>query len=47
MRGAVIVQLNDGGGGGVAILFDRPADIARSFPVMARQLGAIQVPGGV
>ncbi len=46
VRGAVIVQLNDGGGGGVAILFDRPADIARSFPVMARQLGAIQVPGG-
>jgi hypothetical protein len=39
VRGAVIVQLNDGGGGGVAILFDRPADIARSFPVMARQLG--------
>lgn len=46
VRGAVIVQLNDGGGGGVAILFDRPADIARSFPAMARQLGAIQVPGG-
>ena len=46
VRGAVIVQLNDGGGGGVAILFDRPADIARSFPAMARQLGGIQVPGG-
>jgi hypothetical protein len=46
VRGAAIVQLNDGGGGGVAILFDRPADIARSFPAMARQLGAIQVPGG-
>ena len=45
VRGAVIVQLNDGGGGGVAILFDRPADIARSFPAMARQLGSIQVPG--
>jgi len=46
VRGAVIVQLNDGGGGGVAILFDRPADIARSFPGMAGQLGSIQVPGG-
>ena len=46
VRGAVIVQLNDGGGGGVAILFDRPADIARSFPAMARQLGGIPVPGG-
>jgi hypothetical protein len=46
VRGAVIVQLNDGGGGGVAVLFDRPADIARSFPAMARQLGGIQVPGG-
>jgi len=46
VRGAAIVQLNDGGGGGVAILFDRPADIARSFPAMARQLGGIQVPGG-
>ena len=46
VRGAVIVQLNEGGGGGVAILFDRPADIARSFPAMARQLGGIQVPGG-
>jgi hypothetical protein len=33
-------------GGGVAIIFDRPADIARSFPRMARQLGGIQVPGG-
>ena len=41
VRGAVIVQLNDGGGGGVAILFDRPADIARSFPAMARQLGGM------
>ena len=46
VRGAAIVQLNDGGGGGVAIIFDRPADIARSFPAMARQLGAIPVPGG-
>jgi hypothetical protein len=46
VRGAAIVQLNDGGGGGVAILFDRPADLARSFPAMARQLGGIQVPGG-
>jgi hypothetical protein len=46
VRGAAIVQLNEGGGGGVAILFDRPADIARSFPAMARQLGGIQVPGG-
>ena len=45
VRGAAIVQLNEGGGGGVAILFDRPADIARSFPAMARQLGAIPVPG--
>jgi hypothetical protein len=46
VRGVAIVQLNDGGGGGVAIIFDRPADIARSFPAMARQLGSIQVPGG-
>jgi hypothetical protein len=46
VRGAVIVQLNDGGGGGVAAIFDRPADIGRSFPAMARQLGGIQVPGG-
>jgi hypothetical protein len=46
VRGAAIVQLNDGGGGGVAILFDRPADIGRSFPAMAHQLGGIQVPGG-
>ena len=46
VRGAAIVQLNDGGGGGVAIIFDRPADIARSFPGMSRQLGGIQVPGG-
>jgi hypothetical protein len=46
VRGALIVQLNDGGGGGVAVLFDRPADIARSFPAMSRQLGGIQVPGG-
>lgn len=42
----MIVQLNDGGGGGVAIIFDRPADIGHSFPAMARQLGGIQVPGG-
>jgi hypothetical protein len=46
VRGAAIVQLNDGGGGGVAIIFDLPADIARSFPAMARQLGSIPVPGG-
>jgi hypothetical protein len=46
VRGAVLVQLNDGGGGGVAVIFDRPADIARSFPAMSRQLGGIQVPGG-
>jgi hypothetical protein len=46
VRGAVIVQLNEGGGGGVAAIFDRPADIGRSFPAMARQLGGIQVPGG-
>ena len=46
VRGAAIVQLNDGGGGGVAILFDRPANIGRSFPAMARELGGIQVPGG-
>ncbi len=46
VRGAVLVQLNDGGGGAVAVLFDRPADIARSFPAMSRQLGGIHVPGG-
>ena len=46
VRGVALVQLNDGGGGGVAVIFDRPADIGRSFPPMARQLGAIAVPGG-
>jgi hypothetical protein len=46
VRGVVLVQLNDGGGGGVAVVFDSPADLPRSFPAMARQLGAIQVPGG-
>jgi hypothetical protein len=46
VRGVAMVQLNDGGGGGVAIIFDRPADIGRSFTPMARQLGNVQVPGG-
>jgi hypothetical protein len=46
VRGVVLVQLNDGGGGGVAVVFDSPADLPRSFPGMARQLGAVQVPGG-
>ncbi len=46
VRGAVMVQLNDGGGGGVAVIFDRPADIGRSFKTMARQLGSVPVPGG-
>ena len=46
VRGAVMVQLNDGGGGGVAVIFDRPADIARSFRPMARQLGSVPAPGG-
>jgi hypothetical protein len=46
VRGAVMVQLNDGGGGGVAVIFDRPADIGRSFTPMARQLGGVPVPGG-
>ncbi|MEX2222944.1 MAG: hypothetical protein WEG40_14225 [Candidatus Rokuibacteriota bacterium] len=46
VRGVALVQLNDGGGGGVAIIFDRPADIGRSFPAMARQLGGVPVPGG-
>jgi hypothetical protein len=46
VRGVVLVQLNDGGGGGVAVVFDSPADLPRSFPRMARQLGAVQVPGG-
>jgi len=40
------VQLNDGGGGGVAVMFDRPGDIGRSFGPMARQLGSVRVPGG-
>jgi hypothetical protein len=47
VRGMALVQLNDGGGGGVAVIFDRPPDIGRSFPAMARQLGGIQVPGAV
>jgi hypothetical protein len=46
VRGAILVSLNDGGGGGVAVIFDRPADIGRSFPAMGRQLGAIPVPSG-
>jgi hypothetical protein len=47
VRGAVMVQLNDGGGGGgVAIIFDRPADIGRSFMPMARQLASAPIPGG-
>ena len=45
VRGAVMIQLNDGGGGGVAVIFDRPADIGRSFKTMARQLGSVPVPG--
>jgi hypothetical protein len=45
VRGVALVQLNDGGGGGVAIIFDRPADLGRSFAPMARQLGGVQVPG--
>lgn len=44
VRGAVMIQLNDGGGG-VAVIFDRPADIGRSFKTMARQLGSVPVPG--
>ena len=32
VRGALIVQLNDGGGGGVAVLFDRPPDICALIP---------------
>ena len=31
---------------GVAVIFDRPADIGRSFKPMARQLGSVPVPGG-
>jgi hypothetical protein len=46
VRGAVMVQLNEGGGGGVAVIFDRPADIGRSFRPMARQLGSVPIPGG-
>jgi hypothetical protein len=46
VRGVALVQLNDGGGGGAAFLFDRPADIGRSFLAMVRQLGSLQVPGG-
>jgi hypothetical protein len=45
IRGVTLVQLNDGGGGGVAVIFDRPADLARSFAPMARQLGRMRVPG--
>jgi hypothetical protein len=41
-----MVQLNDGGGGAVAVIFDRPADIARSFKPMARQLAGAPGPGG-
>ena len=44
VRGALIVQLNDGGGGGVAVLFDRPADIARSFPAMSGSSAASKCP---
>src|SRR5262245_19541908 len=46
VRGAAQVQLNDGGGGGVAVMFYRPGDIGRSFGPMARQLGSVRVPGG-
>jgi hypothetical protein len=46
VRGAIMVQLNDGGGGAVAVIFDRPADIARSFKPMARQLAGAPGPGG-
>jgi hypothetical protein len=41
-----MVQLNDGGGGAVAVVFDRPADIARSFKPMVRQLAGASGPGG-
>jgi hypothetical protein len=44
VRGVTLVQLNDGGGG-VAVIFDRPAELGRSFTPMARQLGRIRVPG--
>ena len=46
VRGAIMVQLNDGGGGAVAVIFDRPADIGRSFKPMARQLSGAPTPGG-
>ena len=46
VRGAIMVQLNEGGGGAVAVIFDRPADIARSFKPMARQLAGAPGPGG-
>ena len=46
VRGAIMVQLNDAGGGAVAVIFDRPADIARSFKPMARQLAGAPGPGG-
>jgi hypothetical protein len=46
VRGAIMVQLGDGGGGAVAVIFDRPADITRSFKPMARQLAAAPGPGG-
>lgn len=46
VRGAIMVQLDDGGGGTVAVVFDRPADITRSFKPMARQLAGAPGPGG-
>lgn len=46
VRGAILVQLNDAGGGAVAVIFDRPSDIARSFKPMARQLAGAPGPGG-
>jgi hypothetical protein len=45
VRGVVLVQLNEGGGGGVAIVFDHPGAIERSFSGLTRQLNGIQVPG--
>jgi hypothetical protein len=46
VRGAIMVQLNDAGGGAVAVIFDRPGDIGRSFKPMARQLAGAPGPGG-
>jgi hypothetical protein len=46
VRGVAMVQLNDGGGGGVAVIFDRPGAIERSFTSMARQLNGVRVPAG-